>query len=594
MTTIDLMRRASAVDFAPTSLNRAARTVEAVVMTATPVARRDHRGGFREVLDAGGVDLNAFAGLPLLDSHKRGSLADQIGVVTNARREGDRIVATLRLSSRSDALLDDIEAGVIRGVSLGYRINKTRERRSSDGLREVHVVDLTPVEVSIVPIPADPQSTFRSQSMSDVQDVSPPVAPAAVQTRAEINTAIRRLAEAAGVRATADDLVDREATLDEARAAILDAVVAKPTVRAPAIVTRDENDPHQRAQAMGEAIYTRINPRHKPSDLARPHMGLSLSELARDSVRAAGLSTTGLSAETVVQRALHSTSDFPQALGDAVGRELRTAYQAVPSGLKAAARQASVPDFRKRSRIQVSGAPSLEKVNEAGEFKSGSMFESGEAYGVETFGRIVAITRQVIVNDDLGWTADIARRLGQAAADFEAQSLVALLEGASGAGPTLSDGVALFHADHGNLASSGAALSETTLSAARLALRSQTGLAGERIAATPKYLIVPPALETAAEKLLAAITPASSEDVNVFAGRLMLIVEPRLASETRWYVTADPAQIDGLEYAYLAGAEGPQIESRAGFEVDGVQMRVRLDFGAGFIDHRGWFANPGA
>jgi len=70
--------------------------------------------------------------------------------------------------------------------------------------------------------------------------------------------------------------------------------------------------------------------------------------------------------------------------------------------------------------------------------------------------------------------------------------------------------------------------------------------------------------------------------------------EPRLASATRWYVTADPGEIDGLEYAYLSGNEGLQVESKSGWDVDGVEIRVILDFGAGFVDHRGWFANAGA
>ena len=70
--------------------------------------------------------------------------------------------------------------------------------------------------------------------------------------------------------------------------------------------------------------------------------------------------------------------------------------------------------------------------------------------------------------------------------------------------------------------------------------------------------------------------------------------KPRLTSATRWYVTADPGEIDGLEFAYLSGNEGPQVESRSGWDVDGVEIRVILDFGAGFIDHRGWFQNPGA
>ena len=93
---------------------------------------------------------------------------------------------------------------------------------------------------------------------------------------------------------------------------------------------------------------------------------------------------------------------------------------------------------------------------------------------------------------------------------------------------------------------------------------------------------------------LASIAPATAADVNPFSGSLSLVVEPRLTSATRWYVTADPGEIDGLEFAYLSGNEGPQVESRSGWDVDGVEIRVILDFGAGFIDHRGWFQNPGA
>jgi hypothetical protein len=74
---------------------------------------------------------------------------------------------------------------------------------------------------------------------------------------------------------------------------------------------------------------------------------------------------------------------------------------------------------------------------------------------------------------------------------------------------------------------------------------------------------------------------------------LRLVVEPRLADAFRWYVVADPALVDGLEYAYLAGATGPQVESQAGFRVDGVEIRVRLDWGCGFVDSRSWYSNAG-
>jgi Mu-like prophage major head subunit gpT len=170
---------------------------------------------------------------------------------------------------------------------------------------------------------------------------------------------------------------------------------------------------------------------------------------------------------------------------------------------------------------------------------------------------------------------------------------VDLVTKASGAGPTMSDGKTLFHADHGNIGTAGAP-SLTTFAEARQLMRRQTGLSGQPISVTPRVVMVPPELETIAEKELAEIAPARSEDVNPFAGALSVVVEPRLADTGRWYVTAAPSEIDGLEYAYLEGAPGPQIESRNGFEVDGVQIKVRLDFGAGFVDWRGWFTNPGA
>ena len=118
-------------------------------------------------------------------------------------------------------------------------------------------------------------------------------------------------------------------------------------------------------------------------------------------------------------------------------------------------------------------------------------------------------------------------------------------------------------------------------------MRKMKGLGGLLIDVTPRYVLVPPELETLAEQVLTEIAAAKTEDVNPF-GKLSLLVEPRLTVANRWYVVADPASAEGLEYAYLEGAPGPQIETRAGFDVDGVQTRVRLDFGAGWIDHRAW------
>jgi hypothetical protein len=163
----------------------------------------------------------------------------------------------------------------------------------------------------------------------------------------------------------------------------------------------------------------------------------------------------------------------------------------------------------------------------------------------------------------------------------------------AGLGPTMSDTNTLFHAAHGNVAATGAPPSDVTLSAARLAMRRQTGPSGGLIVVEPKYVVVPPELETATQKQLTQIQAVQIDNVNVWGTRLTLVCEPRLTDPNRWYLTADPADVDGLEYAYLAGAPGAQTQARVGFEVDGMEVKVRLDYGANFVDWRGWYTNAG-
>jgi hypothetical protein len=47
------------------------------------------------------------------------------------------------------------------------------------------------------------------------------------------------------------------------------------------------------------------------------------------------------------------------------------------------------------------------------------------------------------------------------------------------------------------------------------------------------------------------------------------------------------------EYATLEGQDGVFIETRIGFDVDRVEIKARLDFGAKAIDWRGMHKNAG-
>ena len=128
-------------------------------------------------------------------------------------------------------------------------------------------------------------------------------------------------------------------------------------------------------------------------------------------------------------------------------------------------------------------------------------------------------------------------------------------------------------------------------------MRLQKGLDGKTpIDARPKFLIVPASLETGAEQMLKEIYAATVDSANPFSNSLELIVDPRLdsLSETAWYLFSDPSLLPVLEYAYLESEEGPQFATREGWEVDGIEFKVRLDLGAGILDHRGAYLNQGA
>lgn len=128
-------------------------------------------------------------------------------------------------------------------------------------------------------------------------------------------------------------------------------------------------------------------------------------------------------------------SDFPALLGTAVGRVLHEAYAAAPSALKNIARMANLPDFRQKSTVRLGGAPSLEKVNESGEFTYGTVADTANGWQLLTYGRIIALSRQAMVNDDLSGFATLLRKFGEAAARREADELVTALTSP----PTIDD-----------------------------------------------------------------------------------------------------------------------------------------------------------
>jgi hypothetical protein len=591
-----------------------------------------------------------------------GGVSAIMGVATRGSIEAGQGLATLRLSTRDEmaGIVADIKAGIIRSISFGYIVTKyeiTRAIDRTDGINMplYRAVGWQPYEISFVTVPADANASTREQpsngapcefirarahsSPSTTQENSMPTAdnqsgaaattvapadttraaPAAVvdngaavaQAATDATTRaadITELCTRHGVSQLAVGMIRAGNTVDQARTAVLEELARNDAARGGHQNVRVQvvgSEFEVRMAGIQEAIMHRVSAATTLTDNGRQYRGMSLLEIGRDFLQAHGRETRGMSKMQLATEMLnfrsgmHSTSDFSTLFANVANKRLRNAYDENAGTYAMWARRApNAPDFKNINVAQLSGAPDLLQTNEHGEFKYGTMTDAGESYAVVTYGRIVSLTRQSIVNDDLRAFDRLVGAFGNSARRLENRLVYSQLT-ANGA---MSDAVALFHATHGNLGTgAGSALQFSALSTARAAMRKQKGLQSEELNLAPNFLIVPTDLEQTAYQLTSSnYVPAKQTDVNEFrqGGRTALepIVEPLLdgASATAWYLASNNGQIDTVEYCYLDGAEGPVIESENGFDVDGVSYKCRLDFAAKTIDHRGLYKANGA
>jgi hypothetical protein len=593
--------------------------------TGASVRRYDARGPFemRFSMEPGAVRMARLASgsAPLLNSHRDFTVGDVIGVITRAWVENGQGKATVRFSKRADVdpVWQDVQDGILRNASMGVAIHAVEDvTPQGAAMRQVLVTDWEPEEVSLVPIGADPGAGFRFERATGLQEqkMDETIVDAGDQARVEINVDAERQAAALAERTRIREIekvgrtlglearlvaqhVEAGTSLEEFRKLALDELAKRsdttPIRSAAAVVTRDETAT-RRAGIMA-ALLHRYDPAVFPlkDELGRDWAGQTLLDLAKECLETAGTRTKRLPRHEIAKLAL-STSDFPSILADVANKTLRQAYEAYPRTFLPFSRRRSAVDFKNINAVQLGEAPSLQKVNEKGEFTHGSIAESKETYKLATYGRIVSITRQVIINDDLSAFTRIPAGFGVAAATLESDTVWGIIT----SNPAMGDGVTLFHANHANLnTGAGSALALAGLGAGMAAMAKQKGLDGVTVLnVQPRYLVVPVALQLTAFQMIAPnLAPAKSADlVPDYIRALTPIAEPRLdaASTAAWYLFASPDQIDTVEYAYLEGQDGVYIETRQGFDVDGVEIKARLDFGAKAIDWRGLQKNAGA
>lgn len=418
----------------------------------------------------------------------------------------------------------------------------------------------------------------------------------------------------------AQRLIDQGVAGDAIASRVLDAMATREEQQGTsrtetrATITRDERDTMR--AAVEEAIVLRTDPRAKVSDAARQYRGLRLIGLAREVIEAQGGSCRGLSEREIslaalnldrdlqVRAGMHSTSDFPQILASTVNRTLRQQFELAPRTFVPWTRAATLPDFREVARLQLSELTAMQKVNEGGEYKYVTFGDSAEKYALVKYGNVIALTWESMVNDDLSAFSRIPQLIANSAAALESDIVYGILS----ANAALADTGALFNSTavttaggHANLAGSGGAIAIATLQTARQAIRVQrsiapaAGVAGRFLNLVPEFLIAGPTSELAAYQFTSAnYVPVTNATINPEYNRALTpIIEPRITG-AEWYLATNPNRMDTIEYAYLEGENGLFTERREGFEVDGVEIKVRHVFAAKAIDFRGLYKNPGA
>lgn len=633
----------------PDTLDEEKRTVDVTISTGAEVKRLGFFEDFIEELDISKKSIRMErlnSGAPLLKNHR---FEDQIGVVESARISNGELVGTVRFSKnnpQAEEVFRDVQDGIIRNVSVGYRIHKFEEVGEKDGLRHFRATDWEPFEVSSVPSGADNAAGFRSLNMDEKFDceiigreqemkneieeknddieneidnnetrtVDQPN-PEPIREEPEMDKEKlekdARLAERKRSKEfreicrslkigekLADEHIDKDTTVDEFRKIVIEQLAKEDskeenTTRNVNVSVGEDISRNSRIEGMTEILMHRHDPtKNKITDVSQAYYGMRMIDLCREVLRGNNMNPVGMNPMQIAKRAL-GTSDLPELAANVANRTLRAAYSSMPRTFTPFVREVSVPDFKQIKRVQLGEAPNLELVPESGEVNSGKISDLAENYNVEDYAKILPFTRRMIINDDLAALTRIPSEFGRSAARLESDLVWAQIT----SNPTMANGNALFSAGNSNIITSGAAPDVDQLSDMRTLMRQQKGLDGDaRIDLQPSWIVVPVTLQTEAEKLVTPLQPEQAANVNPFSARLQVIAEPRLddASALIWYLFSDVGQSDMIELARLEGEDGPVIESEEGFEVEGIKIKARHTVAAKVLEHRAMVRNAGA
>ena len=623
------------------SIDPGTRSVDCIFYTGVDIPRTDYWTGQKYVLrfDPKGGDFSLLNnGAPVLDNHSSwGGSSDQKGRVEKAWQDGKNSKATLRFSKRSDVdgLWQDIQDKIVTKFSMGVSI-LAEEKIQENNLEVRFAKKWQPFELSVAPIPAD----FGTTTLSAQQPVQTELTinqlgiqrpeenkmpeqlagtgahedPNSEQLKAAADVA--QTAERARVRTIltiCDKLrlsvefgrqhIDAGTSIDAFRAAAIDKQEEESRLWATkggglTQVSMVRDGVETRRNLMGAALLGLMSPKDRVEDSHNQFIGLSLKQIAQESVRLE-LGTHGIPKDDqVIKLAMQITSDFASVLETTSRKQMLNGYEYAAPSYRVWTKRSTCPDFKTMTRVRLSEVPSFLKVPEGAQITVGSMSDTKESYALSTYGRGISFSRQMLINDDLGAFNDLIFQFGVQAARLENKTVYTILNVGHAAAGNMADGIPLFtDATHYN--SKTGVLGNTAFDTAFGAMKVQKGLDGATyLNLTPKYLIVPAAKEATARAAVMLVGPnVKASDQNWFAGRLEVVADAELdgTSTVMWYMAADPGIAPGIEACFLQGQEGPQFirkENENG--ILRIQFYAFEDFAAKAVDWRPLYKSSGA
>ncbi len=295
-----------------------------------------------------------------------------------------------------------------------------------------------------------------------------------------------------------------------------------------------------------------------------------------------------------VIKAAFSTHTISTMLTTTGNKLLLDGFNLLPQSWRQVAEVRTVTDFKAVTLYRMNADLEYEEVGPGGLIKHGTLSQEDYSIQAKTYAKMLALTRQDIINDDLGAFNDLRNRLGMGAA-------IKLNDVFWTAWLAAVDGAAFWTSDRGNRqAGATTALGEVGLNKAVKLFRDAKGPDGNRLGLEPEILLSGSDLEATNRKLFTSMevrdTKASTLTLvnNIHFNRFKPIIVPELSdtaltggSTTQWFLLANPAVLASAVMCFLNGVQSPTIETTdADFNTLGIQSRGFHDFGVTMSEYR--------